>query len=262
MSILDDFSLRGKVALVTGGAGPQYGHCITAGLAEAGAQTYVASRNSETVERVAAEHRERGHDVSAVTFDQADEASVLALRDHILRRSGHIDVLVNNAVLRTMFGEIDADAAAFARSLEVNATGLFVITRAFAEAMAGDRGGSIINIGSIYGMVGQDPTNYRGTNMRGSSPEYAFAKSGMIGMTRYFASHYGPKGVRVNCVCPGGYHMPHQPELFCRQYSEHTMLGRQANESDLKGIVVFLASDASAYVTATTIPLDGGYTAK
>lgn len=262
MSILDRFSLNNKIALITGGAG-LYGKQLVAALAEAGATTIMASRNVDALQAVAAEHNEQGRDVHALPLDQGDEASVLALRDSVLERFGRVDVLVNNAVLRPMKKQYEDSAETFAESMRVNATGLFVITRAFGDAMArqNENGGSIINIGSIYGMVGPDPTNYRGTDMNGWSPDYSFHKGAMISFTRFVASYYGDKNIRCNCISAGGF-FNGQHEQFVRQYSDHTFLGRMAGDDDLQGILVFLASDASSYITGANIPVDGGYTSK
>ena len=257
--VLDQFSLQGKVALVTGGAGI-FGRQIVQSLAEAGARTYLASRDLEASEKVAIQHREAGLDVVALTVDQSQEASVLALRDEIAGRGDAVDVLVNNAVARPM-KSFDADAAAFEQSMAINATGLFVITRAFGDVMASRASGSIINISSIYGMVAPDPCNYEGTGTHGWVPDYSFHKGGMNSFTRFIASYYGARGVRCNSLSAGGFYTS-QPEVFVRRYSDHTMLGRMAGESDLMGTIIFLASDASLYVTATNIPVDGGYTAK
>ena len=261
MGILERFSLEGKVALVTGGAG-LYGRQIVAALAEAGARTYIAARHLEALEKVAAEHQVLGYDVRALSLDIAEEASILALRDAILHESARIDVLVNNAVLRPMKKGYRDDVTAFAESMRVNATGLFSITRVFGDIMAEQGSGSIINIGSIHGMIGPDPTIYRGTEMSGWYPDYFFHKGGMINYTRFIASCYGSRGVRCNCVSPGGFRTDVHPEAFVRQYSDRTFLGRLANSTDLMGIIVLLASDASVYITGANIPVDGGYTAK
>ena len=261
VGILDRFSLQDKVALATGGAG-LYGRQIVAALAEAGACTYIAARNLEALEQLAAEHRTQGQEVRALRFDQGDEESVLGLRDRVLKEAGRVDILVNNAVLRPMKKGYRDDAAAFAESMRVNATGLFVITRAFGDVMAEQGSGSIINIGSIQGMIGTDPTIYRGTNMSGWYPDYFFHKGGVINFSRFIASYYGARGVRCNCVSPGGFRTSDHPEPFVRQYSDRTFLGRLANSTDLMGVIVFLSSDASLYVTGTNIPVDGGYTAK
>ncbi len=260
MKVLDSFSLMGKVALVTGGAG-KYGKQIAGALAEAGAVTYMASRNLEALEKEAKEHREKGYDVTALQYDQAEEESIIALKDEILRRSGRIDVLVNNAVARIIRGW-DEEGEKFDRSLKVNATGLFLMCRAFGEEMSKQNGGSIINIGSIYGMVGYDPGIYEGTDMKMGGPAYCFEKGGMINFTRLIGSYYGKNNVRCNCISPGGFGTPSLNEVFHDRYRKKTFLGRMANETDLKGIIVFLASDASLYVTGANIPVDGGYTAK
>jgi NAD(P)-dependent dehydrogenase (short-subunit alcohol dehydrogenase family) len=258
MSILERFSLAGKVALLTGGAG-LYGRQLLRGLAEAGARTYIASRNLGQLEHLAAEHRAAGHDVRAIPLDQGDEASILAARERIEAESGRLHVLVNNAVARPVKGYFD-DAASIDESMRINGTGLILVTRAMGEALAD--GGSIINIGSIMGLIGLEPLNYRGTEMSGWCPDYFFHKGGMANLTRFLASYYGSRGIRCNCVHPGGLLNEAHPDAFVRNYSERTCLGRLANDDDLAGAVVFLASDASAYITGTNIPIDGGYTAK
>ena len=260
MNVLDTFSLQGKTALVTGGAG-LYGRQIVAALAEAGARTYLASRDLQAIEAVAAQHREKGHDVTALTLDQGEESSILALRDEIVSREDGLDILVNNAVARPMKKGFRDEAETFAQSMNVNATGLFLLTRAFGDVMATENGGSIINIGSIQGMIGPDPTIYRGTEMSGWYPDYFYHKGAIINFTRFIASYYGDKNIRCNCISAGGF-LAGQPETFVRQYSEKTLLGRMAGDEDLKGIIVFLASPASAYLTGANIAVDGGYTAK
>ena len=260
MNVLDSFSLRGKVALATGGAG-LYGRQIVAALAEAGAETYIASRNLSALEEVATVHHARGENVTALQYDQADEESILALRDEIVARCGRIDVLVNNAVARPMRRGWDDDVARFDESMHINAAGIFAITRAVGKVMIERRSGSIINIASMMGMVGVENANYTGTDMHGYYPDYFFHKGGMINFTRFCASYFGVHNVRINAISPGGYY-DRQPEPFVRQYSARTQLGRMANDSDLKGAIVFLASDASLYITGANIPVDGGYTAK
>lgn len=261
MGVLDTFSLQGKTAVVTGGAG-LYGRQIVLALAGAGAKTFLTSRNVEGIEPLAAEHRAAGRDVTALPLDQSDESSVLALRDAVLERAGRIDVLVNNAVLRPMKNAYADTAESFSESMAVNATGLFTMTRAFGDAMAeAGNGGSIINIGSIQGMVGPDPTLYEGLGMTGFYPDYFFHKGGIINYSRFTASYYGPKNIRCNCISAGGF-LSGQNETFVERYSQRTFLNRMANDEDLQGIIVFLASDASVYVTGANIAVDGGYTAK
>ncbi|MDD5727633.1 MAG: SDR family oxidoreductase [Victivallales bacterium] len=262
MNVLETFSLKGRVALVTGGAG-LYGRQIVESLAEAGAKTYIASRNIEALEKVAEEIRHAGYDVSALPLDLSCETSIQELHDTIIKADGRLDVLVNNAVTRCACVGWDRPPEYYDKSLHVNASALFKITQLFAEDMKKRQCGSIINIGSMMGMVGIEMANYADSGMQPDpSPIYAYEKGGMINFTRWAASILGPYSIRVNCVSPGGFNTPDHPEAFVRQYSARTQLGRMANATDLKGIMVFLASDASLYLTGTNIPVDGGYTAK
>ena len=261
MNVLENFSLKGKVALLTGGAG-LYGRQIAEALAEAGAATYIASRNVAELEKVAEALRAEGGEVTALSLDLEDEASIRALVAEIVRRSGRLDVLVNNAVTRCACGGWDLSMEAFDRSLRVNASALFCLTRLAGDEMKKAGGGSVINIGSYMGLRGPDPLNYAGTDMMANpSPIYFYEKGGMANFTRFAASVLGPYQIRVNAIHPGGF-FNNQPEAFVKNYSANTMLGRMANATDLKGAVVFLASDASRYLTGTNIPVDGGYTAK
>lgn len=260
MNVLETFSLADKTALVTGGAG-LYGRQIVQALAEAGAHTYVAARNIAALEELAGEYAAQGLTIHPRQFDQGDEASILALRDAVAAERPNIDILVNNAVLRPVANYEDTGAN-FDLSMRVNATGLFLLTRAVGEVMIRNERGSIINIGSMKGMVGPEPANYAGTDMHGWHPDYFFHKGGMITFTMFLASYYGRYNIRCNCLSPGGFQTSDHPESFVRRYSEKTCLGRMANSTDLKGSIVYLASDASAYLTGANIPIDGGYTAK
>jgi NAD(P)-dependent dehydrogenase (short-subunit alcohol dehydrogenase family) len=257
MNLLDRFNLSGKTALVTGGSG-LFGRQITEGLAQAGARTYIASRQTEASERFASQCRESGLSVIATTLDQSEEDSVEQLKEHLIREAGRVDILVNNAVLRTM-ANWSSPIAEFAKSMAVNATGLFAMTRCFGEHMAEQGGGSIINIGSIQGSIGPDFSLYRDLGWE-TPPDYFFHKGGMLNFTRFAASKLGPRGVRVNVISPGGFFADQDPR-FVERYAAKTMLGRMANATDLQGAVVFLASNASAYITGTNLFVDGGYTA-
>ncbi|MCK5735741.1 MAG: SDR family oxidoreductase [Spirochaetaceae bacterium] len=261
MDVLQSFSLKGKVALLTGGAG-LYGRQLVAALAEAGAETYIASRNTDALEVVASEHRDQGRRVTALFLDQGKEDTIEALKDEIIKRSGRIDILVNNAVARVMSGGMNGSSEAFDESMHINATGVFLMTRIIGRVMEKQKSGSIINIGSMMGMVGVENHNYDGTEMDGWAPDYFFHKGGMINFTRFCASYYGGNNVRVNCISPGGLKHPSHPEQFINNYSNRTQLGRLADDEDLKGTIVYLASDASAYITGINLPVDGGYTAK
>lgn len=260
MNVMQSFCLEGKVALVTGGAG-MYGRQIALALAQAGAVTNMTSRDNRRLSEIEEGFAQDGAKVRAHCLDQEQGSSILELRDSILAEHGRIDILVNNAVARTM-GSWDDPLETFERSMRINAAGLFGITRAFGDHMAEQGSGSIINIGSIQGMVGVDSSLYKGLGMRVPNPDYFFHKGGMLNFTRYTASYYGSRNVRCNCLSPGGLASHRTPETFVSRYCERTMLGRMAGDADLMGSVVFLASDASAYVTGANLPVDGGYTAK
>ena len=255
-SVLERFSLAGKSVLLTGGAG-LYGRGLAADLADAGARLTIASRNLEKCAEVASSLRERGGDVIAISYDQSSEESILELKNKIIEKRGGLHGLVNNSVARPM-GKGRPVAEGWAASMEVNANGLFLMHHHFGPML--DEGGSIVNIGSIQGMVGPNLSLYKGTDMGSPPPDYFFHKGGMINLTRYYASHLGARGVRVNCLSPGGY-FNDQPEPFVRRYCAQTALGRLGNDTDLGGVTVFLLSDASAYISGANIPVDGGYTA-
>ncbi len=257
--ILNQFSLKNKVIVLTGGAG-LYGRQLTYAVAEAGATLVIASRNVEKLKEIAAPKCEAGLSIHCEAFDQGHEKSILALRDRVMEKFGRVDGLVNNSVTRTM-KSWDDKLSTWEESLRINATGVFLMTRTFGEVMCRQHSGSIVNVGSMQGMVGPSPELYTGTNMGVPPPDYFFHKSGMINLTRYFASVFGNNNVRVNCVSPGGF-FNNQPEPFLSNYNRQTMLGRMANDTDLGGAIVFLLSDASQYVTAVNLPVDGGYTAK
>ncbi|MEZ5385974.1 MAG: SDR family oxidoreductase [Prosthecobacter sp.] len=255
----DLFSLQGKTILLTGGAG-LYGRGLAAMLAQTGANLILAARDVTKLQVVADEENAKGNHVTAESLDQGDEASVLALAERVHARFDPLHGLVNNAVLRPMKGANGA-AEQFAESMRVNATGIMLMHRHFGKPMAEAGRGSIVNVGSIQGMIGPSYELYTGTNMGDMPPDYFFHKGGMVNLTRFYAALYGPQNVRVNCLAPGGF-FNHQPEPFLERYCEHTMLGRMADDTDLGGAVIFLLSDASRYITGVNLPVDGGYTAK
>lgn len=250
--------LDGKVILLTGGAGI-YGRGLSHDLAAAGARTIIASRNLESCEAVAAALRAKGLQAEALSYDQSNPASIELLRDEVLEKWGRLDGLVNNTVSRPMAGP-DGTLEGWEESLKTNATGIFVMHRLFGELMKSQGSGSIVNISSIQGILGPTLSLYAGTEMKGPPPDYFFHKAGMINLTRFFAAHLGPFGVRVNALVPGGFQAG-EPEQFVRAYSDQTFLRRLAREDDLGGAVIFLLSDASRYVTGAQLPVDGGYSA-
>lgn len=259
-NVNDMLSLNGKTAIVTGGHG-NYGKQIVLALAQAGAKVYTASRNYDANDSFAKELQAKGLSVHPESFDQSDEKSIIDFKDRILSKEGKIDVLVNNSVLRIVNGFNDTKEH-FDDSFKTNGTGIIILCREFGDHMAKNRNGSIINIGSYMGILGADDNLYEGLSFSGfSAPDYFFHKGGLTNFTKFLASYYGPHNVRCNILSLGGL-FNNQDEVFVNRYCKRTFLKRMANESDIMGICVLLASDASSYITGATIPIDGGYSAK
>ena len=261
MSTPPSLSLNGKVVIQFGGTG-LLGRGLVSSIAAAGATLVVTSRNRPALESMAQAEAAAGHTVLVEETDITSEASLQALRDRVLARHGRIDGIVFNAVSRPMRSLHD-DLARWKESMEVNSTGFFASVRTFGDAMAAQGGGSIVNIGSMYNIIGSNPFLYEGTEMK-TSPDYFFHKAGMLNLTRYLASEYGPRGVRVNVVSPGGIFNPEkpQPKAFLERYGKMTMLGRMARVDEIGGSVIFLLSDAATYITGLNLLVDGGLTAK
>ena len=205
MGILDRFSLKDRVALITAGSGPLFGSSLTEGLAEAGATVIAASRNLEANEAYAEGLKEQGYDAYGMQCDIADMGSIDRLHDELIERFGRLDVLVNAAVTRDghagRFEEQTIETMKIAGSGDF--VGLYHICQRFIPDMIEQGRGSIINISSIYGVVSNDPNIYEGTDMA-QPASYNFVKAGMINFTRYIACYFGRQGVRANCISPGG----------------------------------------------------------
>lgn len=257
--------LTGRTVVVTGGAG-HIGRAAGAALAGQGATVAVVDLSAEHCEDAAAEIA-TGHAGAAfaVPCDLADEAATRDVAGAVLERTGSIDALVHFAALvsaeplpawTTPFEEQGTEV--WRRALEVNLTAVFVLTQACTPALRACGHGSVVTVGSTYGMVGPDWRIYEGTSM-GNAAGYAASKGGVIQLTRWLATTLAPD-VRVNCLSPGGVFRDH-PESFRSAYEDRTPLARMATEEDYVGATVFLASDLSAYVTGQNLAVDGGWTA-
>lgn len=257
MNVMELFSLKGKIALVTGGAG-LYGSTISSALGEAGATVVIASRNLNKCEEVAKDLRSKNLDVVAMHLDLSKKDSIIALKNKIINTYDKIDILFNNAVARKGGSMKTMTAEEWEGTMKVNSTALFLCSKIFIEKMIKRKSGSVTNISSIYGIVGPDFSIYGSTGMTAPA-DYSFAKGGMIAFTKYLATYYARYNIRVNCISPGGL-FTNQPEEFVKNYIKRTPLGRMAKENDLKGAAVFLASDASAYITGHNLVVDGGWT--
>ena len=256
MHVKELLSLKDKVCLVTGGAG-RYGHCIVEALAEADGTVITASRNLDACQALAEKMRTEGLDVHALRVDQGDPQSVRALKKDIQDQFGGLDVFVNNAVARPMHGW-GAPIEEFAESMRVNATGMIDLLRNMVDLMAPRGGGSIVNIGSMMGQFGPDLSNYEGTTMGDPPPDYFFHKGGMATLTKYLARVLADKNIRANCINPGGlFAKDIQCDRFLENYTKKVPVGRMAIDDDIKGVVVLLASQASAYLNGENILMDG-----
>jgi NAD(P)-dependent dehydrogenase (short-subunit alcohol dehydrogenase family) len=258
-------SLHGRVALITGGAG-LLGRAMGEALAEAGAAIAVLDIDAEGA-RAVAERLQADHGVPTLPLavDLTQDDAVRDVPRIVVDRLGRMDILVNNAALTgtpelkgwvTPFAEQSADTWRLA--LGTNLTAPFVLTHACREALTASGHGSIVNIGSIYGMVGPDMNLYTGTAM-GNPAAYAASKGGLLQLTRWLATVLAPE-VRANAITVGGVWC-NQPASFHERYIARTPLGRMATEEDLKGAIVYLASDLSGYVTGHNLVVDGGWTA-
>lgn len=257
-------SLKGRVAVVTGGAG-YIGSALCSALAEAGADVAVLDIEIEGAQEVASSiHSELGRNTLALEIDLSDEQRTRTVPDRVIEQLGRIDILVNCAAF-VGTSELEGWATTFPEqrlpawraALEVNLSSVFVLSQACMPALQQSGHGAIINVGSTYGVVGPDLRLYEGTAM-GNPAAYAASKGGLLQLTRWLATVLAPD-IRVNCMSPGGV-WRNQPEAFLKRYVDRTPLKRMACEEDLKGAVVYLASDMSSYVTGQNIMVDGGWT--
>lgn len=257
------FDLTGKVAVVTGGTG-LFGAPISRALAEAGAHVVIASRSVQRCREFAAELTDAGLEASGWELDLSDELQIKHFVSSLAERFGQIDILVNNAVSRDGFKNLqDMEATDWEAAQKINSTGLMLITKAVVPHMQARLSGNIINISSIQGTVGPNFPVYGDTGMT-SPVNYTYDKWGMVGFTKWLANYYGKYGIRANCISPGGYgpgvEQMTGKEEFIANYKRLTPLGRFAGDKDIQGPVVFLASEASSYITGHNLVVDGGWT--
>ena len=263
--IKDLFDLTGRVALVTGGA-QNLGLDMAEALGEAGADLVITSRVAEKATAAAQALADSvGVRVLGLPMDITDEAAVAEGFARAMADYGRLDILICNAGGARLSGGTASIEGRLLADWDyvttVNLRGTFLCCREACRIMAPAGKGAIVTIGSISGMVGRDRSVYIGSEMVPNMNDYSAAKGGIIAFTRDLAADAGRSGIRVNCISPGGFERG-QPAEFIRRYSAQTMLGRMGTDGlDLKGAVVFLASDASGYVTGQNLAVDGGFTA-
>ncbi len=267
----DAFDLSQRIAFVTGGAG-LLGAEFCRALSEAGAGVVVADVDEHAAQAVAKSISVAGQSALAVALDVTQPESAKRAVEETMDRFGRLDILVNSAALDPKFDPTHAreQSGAFEdyplelwnQALAVNLTGMFLCSQACVRPMLDQNAGVIINICSTYGLVGPDQRIYQkaGQPPRFKPVYYSTTKAGVLGLTRYLASYYAGKGIRVNALSPGGVFNDHD-DTFVQAYSARTILGRMARPDELNGAILFLASDASSYMTGANLVVDGGWTA-
>ncbi len=257
------FDLTGKVALITGAAG-HLGSAMSRALAEAGATVVVSSRRQETADEFAASlPSPGGAKHCGVVLDHMDADSIESGFANAISKTGHIDILVNNGLHRESAAHDWTAVTPEEFSTHVaNNTGYFFLAKRLRDHVVERQStGSIVMIGSMYGVVGSYPEAYDGVSVA-SPVQYHALKGGTIHMCRHLAVYWARDNVRVNCLSPGPFPVPGKihPEME-RRLCERSPMRRMGRADELKGAIVFLASDASSYVTGQNLLVDGGWTA-
>ena len=260
------FDLTGRVAVITGGAGllgRQHAEVLTA----YGAIAVIADVRRREGEQTAAAIRAKGREAFAVTVDLTRPASVDAMVRRVLARYRRIDILINNAAMTVRHGR--SRRGYFARfedyalplweaALRTNLTGLFLCTQRVGRVMVRQRRGVIVNMASDLGLVAPDHRIYDGESFN-TPISYAVSKAGVIGFTRYLATYWAKHQIRVNALAPAGMFDGHAPQ-FVRKLSALIPMGRMAVKNEYQGAILFLVSDASSFMTGSTLVVDGGRT--
>ena len=274
MKIQEKFDLTERVAVVTGGVG-LLGAEFCRTLAEAGAAVAVVDLNGSASQAVADSLTSSGYKSLAIPTDITQPDSVNDAVEKVLSAFGRIDVLVNSAALDPKFDPEavnkgitpgafeDYPLDLWNSALSVNLTGMFLMTQACVKPMLEqEKKGSVINICSTYGLNGPDQRIYvkEGKRVAFKPVYYTVTKAGVMGFTKYLAAYYAETEIRVNALTPGGVFNNHE-EYFVKNYSAKTILGRMAQKDEMNGALLFLASDASSYMTGNNLVVDGGWTA-
>lgn len=257
-------SLEGRVSLVTGGGG-HIGGAMAEALLELGSKVILLDVNEKNLQKKKEEFgSEYSNQISCITLNLDNIEEIEKLSTRIESEFGRLDILINSAAF---VGETKLEGwvvpfkeqtiETWKKALDINLTAPFALIKSLATLLENSGHGSIINIGSTYGVNGPDMSIYEGTEM-GNPAAYAASKGGIIQLTRWLATNMSPQ-VRVNSISPGGVERG-QPESFQKKYISRTPLARMANEEDFKGAIAFLASDLSKYVTGQNLMIDGGWT--
>ena len=259
MNVLNKFSLKGKIVVVTGGA-QRYGYHFCKALAEAGGTVIITSRDKKRAEKTAKTFSKKGQKAFGYAMELAEDDSISEFVDTVIKNHERIDVLINNARFIPQMPHYKINREELDKSFTINTVGLILLTRRVVEEMKKAGEGNIINISSIYGMGGQDTSIYKDPDPN-ISLDYSMQKGGDIAYTKQLATTLAQYNIRCNCLTLGGLGASTHDPYFLERYNKRTPLGRMATGKDAEGPIVFLASDASVYMTGTNLVVDGGWTA-
>jgi len=258
------FDLSGKVVVLTGSSGflgQQFAQC----LCQKGATLIMADIDLKKSKALSIK-LEKKYDVSVmpIELDVTEKKSIKHLVSDVIQKFSRIDVLINNAAFHENKKELttpfeDYSLSNWNKVIDVNLTGMFLCCQEVGKIMKKQKSGNIINISSIYGIVGADQRIYSNSGLN-SSISYAVTKGAVLNLSRYLASYWNRKNIRVNTLTLGGVEN-NQDKEFVKNYSYRTMIGRMAKKNDYAGAIIFLASDASSYMTGSNLVVDGGWTA-
>jgi NAD(P)-dependent dehydrogenase (short-subunit alcohol dehydrogenase family) len=264
MKIQKIFDLTDKVVIITGSSG-MLGTQYAYGLSECGANVILAdidiSKSKITEKQI---KKKNSTDPMSIKLDLTNKESILSMTSTVIKKYSKIDVLINNAAYQgnskiRSSGFENLELETWNQAIDVNLTGVFLCCQSIGKQMIKQKSGNIINIASTYGLVGPDQRIY-GKSGQNSAIFYAATKSAILNLTRYLATYWEGKGIRVNTFSPGGVENNQDPN-FIKRYSKKTPLGRMAKKDEYVGSIIFLASDASSYMTGSNLIVDGGWTA-
>ena len=252
--VKDLFDLTGKTAIVTGGS-RGIGKEMAEALAEAGASLMLCARRAEWLDETVSAFAASNYNVISQVCDVTKPEEVASVVDATVRHFGSVDILINNAGVSWGAMPEDMPLEKWQQVIDVNLTGCFLFAQAAGREMLKSGSGAIINVASIAGLT----SSANGPFYAG----YVASKAGLIGLTRELAASWGRRGIRVNAIAPGFFHSRMADaviDTYERSIQETNVIPRIGNEGELKGVIVFLASDASSYITGQTIAVDGGMT--
>ena len=267
MNVKKLFDLSNRTIILTGGAG-LLGSQYAEGLSQAGANLILADINYAGCKNIAKQlEKKYQNSILPIKLDLTDQKSIKNMVKKTVKKFSKIDVLINNAAFQGKVGKErqikfeDLPLSLWDKAVSVNLTGIFLSCQEVGKIMIKQKRGVIINIASTYGIVAADQRIY-GNSGQNSAVYYAATKSAILNLTRYLASYWNRTGIRVNTLSPGGVeNYKAQGSAFIKNYSYKTMLGRMAQKNEYVGAMIFLASDASSYMTGSNLVVDGGFTA-